>query len=245
MTAAACASSCDSPSELAHLAGVRRRAAGHDATTDLVSVVHGADRIARVAHDLQLHATVRVQAIVKPPFAAAGALDAVERAKLHDGVEFHVLYDRHALATDDQLDRALALTEHGEVARVGSGLPLKLMIVDGETALAPLTTAADTVRRALLVRGPALVAALGNVFDDLWRAARPLSGATDDDVLVPTDQDRVVLSLLASGATDETIGRMMGASPRTAHRRVRDLMARLGVQTRFQAGVRAVRLGWL
>lgn len=245
MTAAAYASSYDSTSELVYLAGVRGRAVGHDAVADLVSVVHGADRIARVAHDLQFHATVRVQAIVKPPYAAVGVLDAVERAKLHDGVEFHVVYDRHALATDDQRDRALALAQHGEVARVGTGLPLKLLIADGETALVPLTTAADTVRRALLVRGASLVTALGNVFDDLWRAARPLSGADDDDLLAPTDQDRVVLSLLASGATDEMIGRMMGASPRTAHRRVRDLMARLGVQTRFQAGVRAVRLGWL
>lgn len=55
----------------------------------------------------------------------------------------------------------------------------------------------------------------------------------------------MVLSLLAAGATDETIGRLMGASARTAHRRVRELIARLGVQTRFQAGMRAVQLGWL
>lgn len=210
-----------------------------------LNVIQGADRIARVAHDLQYRARDRVQAIVKPPFAAVGALDAVERVQLRNGVDYHVIYDRAALTAGDQLRRATTMVEHGEVARIGSGLPIKLVIADGEVGLIPLTTAGNTVRHAVLLRGSALLGALGQIFDDLWRAATPFGSAAPEPALAPTDQERMVLSLLASGATDETIGRMMGASPRTAHRRVKELMARLGAQTRFQAGMRAVRLGWL
>jgi DNA-binding NarL/FixJ family response regulator len=131
------------------------------------------------------------------------------------------------------------------VARIGDGLPLKLMIADGEVGLIPLTTAENTVRHAVLLRGSALLGALGQIFDDLWRAATPFGTAAPELAQAPTEQDRLVLSLLASGATDETIGRVLGSSPRTAHRRVRELMGRLGVRTRFQAGMQAVHLGWL
>lgn len=72
------------------------------------------------------------------------------------------------------------------------------------------------------------------------RAAAPEPSAGE-----PTDEERQILALLASGATDETIARLMDFSSRTAHRRVRELTAKLGVETRFQAGVAAVRHGWL
>ena len=47
------------------------------------------------------------------------------------------------------------------------------------------------------------------------------------------------------GRTDEQIARKLGISLRTVRRRVAALMTELGVDTRFQAGVEAVRRGWL
>ena len=52
-------------------------------------------------------------------------------------------------------------------------------------------------------------------------------------------------SQLAAGAKDEQIARTLGISLRTVRRRVADLLIELGVDTRFQAGVEAVRRGWL
>jgi DNA-binding NarL/FixJ family response regulator len=54
-----------------------------------------------------------------------------------------------------------------------------------------------------------------------------------------------LLGLLAAGLTDSAIGRHLGTHPRTVQRRVRELLDRLGAGTRFQAGLQAVRRGWL
>jgi DNA-binding NarL/FixJ family response regulator len=48
-----------------------------------------------------------------------------------------------------------------------------------------------------------------------------------------------------AGATDEVIARKLGIGLRTVRRRIASLMTELGVDTRFQAGVEAVRRGWL
>ena len=59
------------------------------------------------------------------------------------------------------------------------------------------------------------------------------------------DLRRFLLRQLASGAQDEQIARTLGISLRTVRRRVADLLIELGVDSRFQAGVEAVRRGWL
>ena len=45
--------------------------------------------------------------------------------------------------------------------------------------------------------------------------------------------------------TDKIIARRLGISIRTAQKRVQQLMGRLGVDTRFQAGLQARTRGWL
>ncbi|MDQ2757215.1 MAG: LuxR C-terminal-related transcriptional regulator [Actinomycetota bacterium] len=50
---------------------------------------------------------------------------------------------------------------------------------------------------------------------------------------------------MSAGVADASIARQTGVSQRTVERRIRSLMERLGAGTRFQAGVQAVRRGWL
>lgn len=51
--------------------------------------------------------------------------------------------------------------------------------------------------------------------------------------------------MLAGGLTDEAMARKLGLSERTVRRLVSEPTERLGAASRFQAGVCAVRLGWL
>jgi DNA-binding NarL/FixJ family response regulator len=51
--------------------------------------------------------------------------------------------------------------------------------------------------------------------------------------------------LLTVGASDQVVARQLGVSVRTVERRVRYLTEHLGAATRFQAGVQAVRRGWV
>ncbi|MFB7292574.1 LuxR C-terminal-related transcriptional regulator [Actinacidiphila glaucinigra] len=68
---------------------------------------------------------------------------------------------------------------------------------------------------------------------------------TDDVGAAPAARHREVVRLLASGLTDEAIGRKLGLSDRTVRRIVAELMQQIGADSRFQAGVKMVRLGWL
>ncbi|MEK8171065.1 LuxR C-terminal-related transcriptional regulator [Streptomyces sp. M19] len=54
---------------------------------------------------------------------------------------------------------------------------------------------------------------------------------------------REVLTLMGEGYKDDAAARKLGLSVRTYRRYVADIMRDLGVDSRFQAGVRAVRSG--
>ncbi|MDR7302196.1 helix-turn-helix transcriptional regulator [Haloactinomyces albus] len=229
---------------VASVARAARAQAGEDG---VLQVVQGAKRVGRVAYKLQRNASAMVRGVVKPPYAATDSLDSLEYLKLSEGVGYRVLYDRSALARPPQLDITSRLVSFGEQARVVHPAPTKLLVVDDEVALLPLTTSEQSVDSAVVIRSSAMLSAVLRIFDDLWRFAAPFGPASEaarsgDH---PSEEERWILSLLASGATDDSIGRLMGFSSRTAHRRVRELIARLGVETRFQAGMQAVKLGWL
>jgi DNA-binding NarL/FixJ family response regulator len=64
------------------------------------------------------------------------------------------------------------------------------------------------------------------------------------DVALRSEQ-RQLLRLMALGLPDAAIARRLSLGPRTLARRISDLYTLLGVDTRFQAGVTAERLGLL
>lgn len=120
--------------------------------------------------------------------------------------------------------------------RVTAAVPARMLLCDERFAL--VRTQAD---KALLVRQSALIRALGALFESVWDGARPAAAGTNE----PAAEDRQILALLATGATDETIGRRVGTSTRTVRRRIHDLMNRTGVTTRLQLGLEASRRGWV
>jgi hypothetical protein len=110
----------------------------------------------------------------------------------------------------------------------------RVAILAGDTAHGP--------RSFSVVWAPDVVAAVGSLFDAAWRAAVDLDvydrQFADLRVLAPR-----ILELLGSGCKDETAARTLSLSVRTYRRRVAELMAALGANSRFQAGVRARELG--
>ena len=63
--------------------------------------------------------------------------------------------------------------------------------------------------------------------------------------VLKNDETRALLRGLAAGLTDESIGRELGMSERSVHRRIRRLQDLLASRSRFQLGIQAVRRGWL
>jgi DNA-binding NarL/FixJ family response regulator len=93
------------------------------------------------------------------------------------------------------------------------------------------------------VRQRSIVAALTMWFESLWDRAAPMPEL--EGGRMSPDGRQFLLEQLMAGATDEVIARKLGIGLRTVRRRIAALMSELGVDTRFQAGVEAVRRGWL
>jgi DNA-binding CsgD family transcriptional regulator len=83
------------------------------------------------------------------------------------------------------------------------------------------------------------------LFESVWSNAVPAG-----ERIVFGDRDRAmlarqILSALRAGVTDEVAARELTVSVRTYRRYVAEIMALLGANSRFQAGVRAAELGLL
>lgn len=138
-------------------------------------------------------------------------------------------------------DALRARAQAGEQIRVISDLPTRLIVIGSTHAVLPEPLGfADEPR--LLVRQRGVVEALTLLFELMWERA---AAVPDFDLPARPELRRFLLQQLASGARDEQIARTLGISLRTVRRRVAGLLIDLGVDSRFQAGVEAVRRGWL
>ena len=170
------------------------------------------------------------------------AVDRWVQEQLREGRGSRVIYPARVLEEAPEAVRRRA--ELGEHVRVLGDVPGRLAVVGDVAALVPqrFDPADDVV---LVVRQPGLVASVTLLFEGLWERALVVPGIGADD---PTEGDsarRLLLDQMARGVKDEQIARTLGLSLRTVRRRVADLLDELGADSRFQAGVEAVRRGWL
>lgn len=166
------------------------------------------------------------------------AISRVVGRAVASGRRSRAIYPSRAL---DEVPEVLrARIDEGEEVRLIDHMPTRLFVISGTHAVLPEPLGfADEPR--LLVRQGALVEALTLLFELYWERAV----AVPELERTRPDQRAFLVRQLASGVKDEQIARTLGLSLRTVRRRVSDLMIELGVDTRFQAGVEAVRRGWL
>jgi len=93
-----------------------------------------------------------------------------------------------------------------------------------------------------VITQPETVSGVSSLFEAAWRAATDLA-AYDAQIAEIRQLAPRVLDLLGQGVKDEAAARTLGLGVRTYRRRVAELMAALGAESRFQAGVRARQLG--
>jgi DNA-binding CsgD family transcriptional regulator len=168
------------------------------------------------------------------------AISVVVGRAVASGRRSRAIYPLRALHEAPEVLQARA--RQGEQVRVIDEMPTRMIVIGSTHAVLPEPLGfADEPR--ILVRQPAIVGALTLLFERYWEQATPLP---DLDSRTPrVDIRGSLLRQLAAGAKDEQIARTLGLSLRTVRRRVADLMIELGADTRFQAGVEAVRRGWL
>ncbi|MFJ8588965.1 LuxR C-terminal-related transcriptional regulator [Streptomyces sp. NPDC093595] len=171
---------------------------------------------------------------------------------LDRGVELRLLVSARAARRTGAARYLAALREHGAQIRVATTVPLHLNVVDRAVtvmALGPTDDPDDTCGDVVL-HSARLAECFARVFDHHWGIGRPTAadgkgvgrdGGTEDF----SPREREVLAMLAAGAKDEAIARRLGCSERTLRRLLTALVAKLGAESRFAAGVQAARLGLL
>jgi len=245
---------------------IRRHEGPGQHPAELVEVIEGAANLRATLVRLQREARVQIRGMDRPPYLdnpASGNTE--ETQQLADrGLTYRVIYDRSALAIPGRMAEIWRGIQSGERARVASNVPMKMLLCDDRFALIPVMAAGQLTDAAYLVHPSSLLDAVGGLFEALWERAVAINrsvGGARNGPLGPTeggsgptaeeqpdrltDRDIELLGLLAGGATDERIARTLGWSVRTVHRHVHRIMAMVGAETRFQAGMEAVRRGWV
>ncbi|WP_285743480.1 LuxR C-terminal-related transcriptional regulator [Lentzea sp. NBRC 105346] len=143
------------------------------------------------------------------------------------------------------------LAAMGVQMRTSLLLPYRLLVVDESLALVSAAHRPDDEPGAvLLVRDPTVVRLLRRMFEFCWDGttnALPVPELVAESADRPAatlrldTQQLLVLRLWACGRKDSTIARELQVSPRTLRRIVSSLLRRLGVSSRFEAGLVAAR----
>ncbi|WP_307856693.1 LuxR C-terminal-related transcriptional regulator [Catenulispora pinistramenti] len=133
----------------------------------------------------------------------------------------------------------------GAQIRTSPTLPQRLCISDRRIAVVPLKPGIRGYGVAV-ISAPGVIASLLELFEAVWHHAAPLDvGNPVDTATGLSDTERSLLTLLAGGTTDETAAKKLGVSLRTVRRIMADLMQRLEASSRFEAGIKAAKKGWL
>ena len=160
------------------------------------------------------------------------------------GVRLRLLYTRRQLDNEPMRRYMDTIVDAGAEIRSAETLPHRLVVFDRAVSFLPVDPLRPS-RGALVVREPAINANLVTLFESLWATAVDVEQALESAAPAASELDRAVLLLMSSGVKDEAAARQLNVSDRTYRRHVADILARLGASSRFQAGVEAVRRGWL
>ncbi|MEY9926753.1 DNA-binding CsgD family transcriptional regulator [Catenulispora sp. GP43] len=223
-------------------------ASARDADDDRVEHIAGADAVHARFEQLSYATTTSVDSLLPMTGLPAQMLaDArpLDADLLQRGVALRLLYLEAIRNDPPLLGYAREMQAAGADVRTSPTLPQRLYISDRRVAVVPVDR---TVRGSgvLLVRAPGVVASLLELFESVWHNAAPLDvGNPVDSGTGLSDTERILLTMLADGATDETAAKKLGVSLRTVRRIMADLMRRLDAGSRFEAGIKAARRGWL
>jgi sugar-specific transcriptional regulator TrmB/DNA-binding CsgD family transcriptional regulator len=257
--------------DLEALSGLYREAVAQRGSGDVIDVVRGPEAVAHRFAQLQRSARSEIDMFVRAGVAVVSPddNDDDENAAQARGVSYRVVLEREMLTRPGFVAQAGKSVDRGLQLRITKSLPVRLMVVDRELALVPLTADGDDRGPgALLIHASPLLDGLRSLFERVWQSSSrlvlpaPEAGASSDatprawadravdgigegagETLEPLDA--TVLSLLLAGLTDQAVGSQLDLSMRTIQRRVRHLMDLAGVDTRLQLGHEAARRGWI
>ncbi|MED7948946.1 LuxR C-terminal-related transcriptional regulator [Streptomyces sp. BE20] len=212
-----------------------------------VEVIASRDQLRRRLGDL--HASSRYEvSLMLPTLTEQESLELCLREDvelLRRGVRYRLIAPSSALDSPAATAYVSALQESGAEIRTAESLPLRLVILDREKVATQ--SHLEGLRRNVVINGGLLAQIFTRVFEHSWSTAAPYTRRrrTTGSAPVLTDTHRLVLRMMAAGATDKSIARHLGYSDRTVRRFVADILRVLETDNRLTGMVRATRLGLL
>ncbi|MEU6068004.1 MULTISPECIES: helix-turn-helix transcriptional regulator [Streptomyces] len=152
-------------------------------------------------------------------------------------VRIHVIWEQEVLNDPAMATYVRWQNRTQAQVRTAPDVPVTVALVDFGTALVIPEPGQISVSRC-----PDTTNMLRYLFHGLWDDSEPIA---DEDRPAADGQQRDILRMLAQGLTDQQIARQLDVSARTVGRTVSKIMTELDARSRFEAGVRAARLGWL
>jgi hypothetical protein len=176
--------------------------------------------------------TAQPEAGRDPRFLAKAALRdivAIER-----GITMRTLYQHSARRSSVTHKYVAAVTARGAEVRTLDEFFNRMIVVDRRVAVIP---SRNEVAVAVVIREPAVVAFLVNVFERSWERGRPFTNR-DTSLLkdIAAEQRAMTMRMLIEGHSDPVSAKRLGVSPRTYAGYVADLKSEFEAETRFQLG---------
>lgn len=162
-------------------------------------------------------------------------------AALKRGVSMRTLY-QHSARRHPATHRFVAqVTEHGAQVRTLDEFFNRMIVIDRRIAVIP---AADSLATAVVVKEPAMVAYLVDVFDRAFARGRAFD-STGRSVMkeIASEQRAMTIRMLIEGHPDAGSAKRLGVSPRTYAGYVAELKEEYEAETRFQLGYVMGQLG--
>lgn len=163
-----------------------------------------------------------------------GAVVDREVAALGRGVKMRTLYQHAARRSADTRRYVAAVAAEGAEVRTLDEFFNRLIVVDRRIAIIP---GQEGLTMALVIREPAIVSYLVDMFERHWERARPFTSREDSLVKdIAAEQRAMTIRMLLEGRADPAGAKRLGVSPRTYAAYVADLKNEFEVETRFQLG---------
>jgi hypothetical protein len=162
-------------------------------------------------------------------------------AALKRGIAMRTLYQHSARRHAATHQYVAHVTEHGAEVRTLDEFFNRMLVFDRRVALIP---APDDLKTAVVVREPAIVAYLVDIFERAFARARPFASSEQRTVkAIASEQRSMTIRMLIEGHSDAVSAKRLGVSPRTYAGYVAELKDEYDAETRFQLGYTMGSLG--
>lgn len=201
------------------------------------------ERLEQLALSIQFECLSMNPTSAQPP-SAKEASKPLNELLLERGVSVRCLYQQSFINDASLVSYGTWLNSLGGALRTVPIIPTLMIIYDRQGVIVPIDPT-ETQMGAIDVTGAGVVTLACALFEQMWHAAVPFGEAQPRDAAGLSPTEKLLLTLLSGGHTDEVVARRLGVSLSTVRRLMAGLMERLSARSRFQAGVRAAQLGWV